>query len=388
MTSSTEPTTAYLFVDGTSYFMTRYSRIRSSPLLSYQVGVTYSTSHHLYSDPTLWWLRQAQQLKISTIPSTLEAYNITTQEQFEKSQAYGREKLYYYNFVLEERNGFNKITRGLFIKDKIVGVLLAMAIGSPIIFMLISVIKWTGPLFWIYAWALMFVISLVMLTIYPILIAPLFNTYSPVEGELKDDIMALAKRVDFPATKMFVVDNSKRSGHMNAYFYGFFKNKRIVLYDTLVKELSKAEILAVLCHEFGHYKMNHTIKLMAFQQVYLLVFFYTFGHFMNDVQLFTDFSFQEPNILIGLILFSSIYAPLDQIFSFIVNIFSRKFEYEADDYAFHFGYDLTDGLVKLYIHDHASLLVDPLYSAFHYTHPTLLERLNNIKMLTASKKVQ
>ncbi|EFA74575.1 CAAX prenyl protease [Heterostelium album PN500] len=370
--------------------------------------------------------RQLQKLKIKTIPSTLEAYNITTPEQFAKSQQYGYDKFsatnflsnfgysneilisivflteyilfstlleipfsLYYSFVLEEKHGFNKISLKLFIKDKIIGVLLIVVIGGPLVSALIYIVKWTGPLFWFYSWLLIAAFSFVMITIYPVLIAPLFNKYSPVEGELRDSIYELAKKVDFPATQLYVVDNSKRSSHMNAYFYGFFKNKRIVLYDTLIKELSQEEILAVLCHEFGHYKMNHTLRLIVIQQIYLIVFFYIFGLFVNDIQLFNDFGFQNTYTFVGLLLFSQIYSPLDQIFSFISNVFSRAYEYQADDYALGMGYDLTDGLVKLNIKDSASLIIDPWYSTYHHTHPTLLERLKNIKSkLSTSKKTQ
>ncbi|GAM22211.1 hypothetical protein SAMD00019534_053860 [Acytostelium subglobosum LB1] len=404
-------------------------------------GVELAATQYLNS-------RQRAQLKIKTIPNSLAAYNITTPEQFAKSQLYGYDKLvfssvnkvtqfilsvlsicfqllpflwtlstnilqtfidsdneilisivlllvysviytiidlpfsYYFAFVLEDRHGFNKITTKLFIKDKITVLLLITAIGSPILACLISVIKWSGPLFWFYSWLLLLGFSLLLTTIYPIFIAPLFNTYTPVEGELLQSILTLAKRVDFPATKVYIVDNSKRSGHMNAYFYGFFKNKRIVLYDTLVKELSHDEVLAILCHEFGHYKKSHTLRLMALQQVYMLAFFYLFGLFVNNIKLFNDFGFDTPNIFIGLLLFSNIYSPMDQIFTFVCNIFSRMNEYEADEFATHLGYDLSDPLVKLHTKDSSSLLVDPWYSTYHYTHPTLLERLNHLKSIT------
>ncbi|EGG25007.1 CAAX prenyl protease [Cavenderia fasciculata] len=375
-------------------------------------------------------IRQSRKLRITKIPPQLDAYEITTPDQFIKSQDYGYDKLIfstfhmtfgvvtnvlsfmyglnplvwklskwilnnhiyetdneiiisiaflfiyslfntitelpfslYKTFVLEEKHGFNNTTIGLFIKDTIISLLLMAAIGPIIIGVIVYVIQATGPLFWLYTWIVVFAISLIMMTIYPTLIAPLFNKYSPVEGELKESILALAKRVDFPATKLFVVDNSKRSGHMNAYFYGFFKNKRIVLYDTLIKELEEEDVLAVLCHEFGHYKMSHTLRLMALQQVYILGFFYLFGLFMNDVKLFNDFGFhQETPVFVGLLLFGLIFHPVSQLFSFVVHIFSRKFEYEADKYAFDFGYDLSNGLAKLHIKDSSSLLVDTIVS--------------------------
>eukprot|EP01132_Coremiostelium_polycephalum_P010218 gene10218-12531_t len=286
---------------------------------------------------------------------------------------------YYYSFQLEQKYGYNNMTRLLFLKDKVLGVLITTVLMQPLIAALIYVIQITGSLFWLYAWGLVFAFSLFSITIYPVLIAPLFNKYTPIEGELKDSIFELAKRVDFPASKLFVCDNSRRDSHMNAYFYGFFKNKRIVLYDTLVKELSREELLAVLCHEFGHYKMNHTFYLITFQQVYILMFFYLFGLFINETSLYNGFGFDTPTVLIGLILFSILYTPMDQIFSFGMNIFSRKFEYQADDYALKLGYDTTNALVKLHVKDGAPLIVDPIYSAYHHSHPTLLERINNIK---------
>ncbi|KYR01870.1 CAAX prenyl protease [Tieghemostelium lacteum] len=287
---------------------------------------------------------------------------------------------YYETFFLEEKYGFNKTTKFLFIKDKIIQNLLLVVLTIPICSALIFVIQWAGEHFWIYALGLVFGFSMVLITIYPTFIAPLFNKYKPVEGEIKDAIMELADKVKFPATKIYEVDSSKRSGHMNAYFYGFFKNKRIVLYDTLIKEMSIPELLSVLAHEFSHYFCNHTTYLIIFQQIYLAQFFYLFGFFINDSKLYNDFGFSQPATIIGLLLFQMLNTPFDTLFSFIMNVFSRKFEYQADEHALKFGCEhLIPALVKLHVKDRAALIVDPLYSAMHYTHPTLLERIDYIK---------
>ncbi|KAF2068815.1 hypothetical protein CYY_009861, partial [Polysphondylium violaceum] len=274
----------------------------------------------------------------------------------------------------------------LFIKDKIMSFVLVLVIGSPVLAIVLYIMHWAGNLLWFYIWLFLLGFSLLAMTLYPTLIQPLFNTYSPVEGELQEAIFGLAKKVGFPATKMFIVNESKRSSHSNAYFYGFFKNKRIVLYDTLVKNFEKEEILAVLAHEMGHYKLNHTLKAFIISQFHVLFLFYSFGFFIYNTKMYSDFGFTTQPIFIGLILFQGLLKPIDSLVSFLLNCNSRKHEYEADTFAVKFGYDTPDHLVKLYIKDSGSLIVDPLYSAYHNSHPTLLERMANIKLQASIAK--
>jgi len=292
----------------------------------------------------------------------------------------------YSTFVIEQKFGFNKMTIGLFIKDKIMSLVLVNVIGSPVIVALLYIMNWAGDLLWFYVWIFLLAFAFLAITLYPTLIQPLFNTYSPVEGELQEAIFDLAKKVQFPATKMFIVNESKRSSHSNAYFYGFFKNKRIVLYDTLVKNFEKEEILAVLAHEMGHYRLNHVLKSFILSQFHILFIFYSFGFFIKNTKMYRDFGFSSQPIFIGLMLFQGLLKPVDSLVSFLLNCNSRKHEYEADTFAVNFGYDTPDHLIKLYVKDSGSLIVDPLYSAYHNSHPTLLERMANIKKQAAIAK--
>ncbi|CAH1764735.1 1230_t:CDS:2 [Entrophospora sp. SA101] len=263
----------------------------------------------------------------------------------------------YYTFVIEERHGFNKMTVGLFFMDMIKGFLIAGVIGLPILALLLQIIKWSGDSFYFYVWIFTIIINFVLLTIYPTLIQPLFNKVTPLpKEELRSQIEALASRVSFPLKKLYVIDGSKRSSHSNAYFYGFFKNKRIVLYDTLIEQADTEEILAVVCHELGHWSLNHTVK---------------------------SFGFTTQPTLIGFMLFQFIYSPIDNAISFFMNILSRKHEFEADAYAKKLGYgaQLRSGLIKLQIENLSNLNNDSWYSAYHFSHPPLPERLSALEKI-------
>mmetsp|Transcript_11412 Transcript_11412/g.16832 ORF Transcript_11412/g.16832 Transcript_11412/m.16832 type:complete len:513 (-) Transcript_11412:263-1801(-) len=293
----------------------------------------------------------------------------------------------YSTFVIEERHGFNKQTLKLYFVDKVKELLLTAIIGSPILAILICVIRIGGEHFYVYVWLVMFIFSLVMMTIYPVLIAPLFNKYEPLgEGSLKTKIEALASSVKFPLTKLYTVDGSKRSAHSNAYMYGFFKNKRIVLYDTLIKQVKESEIVAILGHELGHWKMSHTIQGFVITQIYTLVAFFVFGQVMNNNDLYTSFGFRASEgatkpVLIGLFLFfQTIWSPVDHVLSFLMNILSRRNEFQADAFAVGLGYapELQRGLVKLQLENLGNLNPDPWYSTYHYSHPPLVERLTAI----------
>jgi len=222
------------------------------------------------------------------------------------------------------------------------------------------------------------------MTIFPYIQA-LFNKFTELEpGELRDGIEALAKRVDFPLTKVYQVDGSKRSSHSNAYFYGFFKNKRIVLYDTLMKQVDTKGVIAIIGHEFGHYKMSHVLKNIILVQAHFLAFMYLFGLSMTSAPLFKAFGFSTRPALIGLMLFSFIYAPFEHAFSFAMHVVSRHFEYQADEFAVRLGLELNGPLAKIHEENLACLNPDPYYSAYHYSHPTLLERLRAMNSLKAA----
>jgi len=292
----------------------------------------------------------------------------------------------YSNFVIEEKFGFNKLTLSLFIIDTLKSIGLSIVIGAPVLSAVLFVIDWGGEDFWFYVWLLVFAVSLLMLTIYPTLIAPLFNKFEPLkdegrEGELKEKIVLLAERVKFPFTKIFVVDGSMRSAHSNAYFYGFFKNKRIVLYDTLLKQVDNDEIVAILGHELGHWKFNHVFKSLFITEIYLLVFFYLFGQYISNVDIYRAFGFDTKPKIIGLALFSTLYEPIEHVFGLAMNYLSRAHEYQADAFAHELGYDLTAPLTKLHKENLGTMDPDPLYSTYHHTHPTLVERIRYISYL-------
>lgn len=292
----------------------------------------------------------------------------------------------YSTFVIEERHGFNKQTLWVFASDKIKVLLLGIIIGGPVLSGVLHIIKWGGDYFYLYTWAFLAVVTLFMLTIYPTLIAPLFNKFTPLpEGELRTKIEALASRISFPLSQLYVVDGSKRSGHSNAYFYGFFKNKRIVLYDTLLNQLNEPEIVSVLGHELGHWKLNHTLKLLFINQFHLFTYFFLFGQILNWDHMYQSFGFNSRPTIIGLIIFFQyIMSPVDHIVSFLMNILSRRFEFQADRFGAGLGegFDeaLRSGLIKIGKENQANWNPDSWYSAYHYSHPPLLERLKALKV--------
>jgi len=294
----------------------------------------------------------------------------------------------YTNFVLEEKHGFNKLTIKLFIKDKILSYLLMIVLGSLFSGAIIWVIRWGGELFYLYAWLLSSTIMLFMMTIYPVLIAPLFDKYEPLkEGSLKTNIEALAARVQFPLTKLYTVDGSKRSNHSNAYMYGFYKNKRIVLYDTLLMQAEEEEIVAILGHELGHWKMWHTIQGLVVTLAYSFVMLYSFGFVMNNEDLYTSFGFSSAKaykpVIIGITLFcSTIWAVVGHIVGFLMNINSRRNEFQADKFAVDLGYasELQRGLLKIHIENLGNMNPDPWFVMYHYTHPTTVERLKAMQL--------
>ncbi|KAK4415916.1 CAAX prenyl protease 1 [Sesamum alatum] len=285
----------------------------------------------------------------------------------------------YSTFVIEARHGFNKQTIWLFFRDMIKGIVLAIVIGPPIVAAIIIIVQKGGPYLAIYLWAFMLIVSLVMMTIYPVLIAPLFNKFTPLpEGDLRTKIEVLASSLKFPLKKLFVIDGSTRSSHSNAYMYGFFNNKRIVLYDTLIQQCKNdEEVVAVIAHELGHWKLNHTMFSFIAVQILTLLQFGGYTLVRNSKDLFQSFGFDTQPVLIGLILFQHTVIPLQHLVSFFLNLVSRAFEFQADAFAKKLGYGvpLRAGLIKLQEENLSAMNTDPWYSAYHYSHPPLVERL-------------
>ena len=300
----------------------------------------------------------------------------------------------YSTFQIERKHGFNKQTLGLFFMDKIKGLLLTAIIGAPFASLLLHIIKTGGKYFYIYVWVFLFIFSIIMMTLVPVVIMPMFNKYEPLpEGTLKTRIYALADRLKYPLTKLFVMDGSKRSSHSNAFMFGFGKNKRIVLFDTLITQVKEDEILAILGHELGHWKLGHTLSSFVTTQVYTGVAFYFFALTYGSTDLYAAFGFNDPNrptaTLIALMLFfQTLWAPVDKVLSFILTIVSRQNEFGADKFSVELGMsrDLQSGLCKIHLENLGAMNPDPYYSAYHYSHPPLVERLRAMMALDQKRK--
>ncbi|KAF1982345.1 hypothetical protein K402DRAFT_457359 [Aulographum hederae CBS 113979] len=286
---------------------------------------------------------------------------------------------YYQSFVLEEKYGFNKMTVSLWLTDLVKSQALGIALGGPIGAAFLAIIKKTGDAFFFYLWLFMLTVQLVAITIYPIVIVPLFNKLTPLEpGSLKESIDALAGKLKFPLSELQVIDGSKRSSHSNAYFTGLPWKKKIVIFDTLLEQSSDEEVVAVLAHELGHWKMGHTTSLLGVAQVHMFSIFLMFSAFIQNRSLYSDFGFtKEQPIIMGLLLFNDVFVPLDCVIKFLMNLMTRKFEYEADRFALLQGYakPLARALIKLQITNLSSMDADGWYSSYHYSHPILTERL-------------
>lgn len=292
----------------------------------------------------------------------------------------------YSTFVVEQKHGFNKTTLALFFRDKLLSIVLGLVIGSPVLAAVVWIVRLGGPHFYFYVWLFLCVVSVVLMTVYPTLIAPLFNKYTKLEdGPIYQAIEELAKRVSFPLTQIFVVDGSRRSAHSNAYFYGFFKSKRIVLFDTLLQQVELPELLAILGHEIGHWRLWHTIQGFFISQLYVFALFLAFSWTQNSPLLFNSFGFAytgpqgEPAaVLVGLALFTSTFwSPVDKFLTLLVNANSRANEFSADKFSSDLGMSgpLGSGLIKISIENLGNMVPDSLYSLYHFSHPPLVERL-------------
>ncbi len=290
---------------------------------------------------------------------------------------------YYKTFVIEARFGFNKTTKKTFVLDKIKGWIMTAIIGGGILSLIIWFYQLTGRNFWLYAWILVALFSLFMNMFYAKLIVPIFNKQSPLEeGDLKKAISEYANKVNFTINNIFVIDGSKRSTKANAYFSGFGKEKRITLFDTLINDLETEEIVAVLAHEVGHYKRKHIIFNLITSILLTGVTLFILSLFINTPILSQALGVEQQSFHIGLIAFGILYSPISEITGLVMNYFSRKFEYEADDYAkqTYAATPLITSLKKLSKKSLSNLTPHPLYVKMHYSHPTLLQRVKNLQL--------
>ncbi len=288
----------------------------------------------------------------------------------------------YQTFVIEERFGFNKITFKLWLGDLVKSSLISACVGLPIAALILWLMGAMGNGWWLYAWVFWMGFNLLLLVIYPTLIAPLFNKFQPLDDEaLKTRVTALMQRCGFAAKGLFVMDGSKRSAHANAYFTGFGASKRVVFFDTLLKQLSPGEVDAVLAHELGHFKHKHIIKRIVSMFAMSLAGFAPLGFLSQQVWFYLGLSVRPipggPNDALALLLFMMAVPVFTVFISPIFAQFSRKHEFEADAYAVAQtnGTDLKNALLKLYEDNASTLTPDPLFVKFYYSHPPASERL-------------
>ncbi len=288
----------------------------------------------------------------------------------------------YGTFVIEGKFGFNKTTVKTFLLDKVKGYLLGIVIGGALIGSLLFLILKIGADFWIYFWVIASCFILFFNMFYTSLILPLFNKLTPLEeGALKDAIHSYSKSINFPLTSIFVIDGSKRSNKANAFFSGIGRKKKIVLYDTLIKNHTTEELVAVLAHEVGHFKKRHIIQgfIISIGQIGLMLFIMSLMIFNQNLSL--ALGAEQLAIHVNLIAFTILYSPISKVFGVIGNVISRKNEFEADEYASK-TYDpvpLQNALKKLSVDNLSNLYPHPAYVFFNYSHPPLLKRLEAMK---------
>jgi len=281
-------------------------------------------------------------------------------------------------FRLEERFGFNATTQKLWWIDRIKALLLALALGYPLTILILKIVEWTGQLWWLWAWGALLTFQLLMLVLAPVVILPLFNKFTPLpESSLRERLLALGRKTAFPSRSIQVMDGSKRSRHSNAFFTGFGRFRRIVLFDTLIAQLNEPELEAVLAHEIGHYKKRHIVKMLAWSALASLAGLYVLSLLMRQEWFYRAFGFDPGQPAAALLLFALVSGAVTFWLSPIANLWSRRHEYEADAYAAQITGEvssLAGALRKLNEKNLSNLTPHPVFSAFYYSHPTLLER--------------
>ena len=287
----------------------------------------------------------------------------------------------YHTFVVEERFGFNRSTLGVFVTDLLKNAVLLIVIGAPLIALALWIMEASGGLWWLYVWLVWMTFTLVMFWAYPAVIAPLFNKFSPLDNDkLKERIQALMDKCGFRSKGIFVMDGSKRSGHGNAYFTGFGSNKRIVFFDTLLESLEPPEIEAVLAHELGHFKLKHIQKRLLTTFALSLAALALLGWLAGETWFYQGLGVSQSSPWMALMLFMLAMPVFTFFLQPLMSLLSRKHEFEADAYAVKqsSGADLIHALVKMYRENASTLTPDPLYSAFHDSHPPAPVRISHI----------
>jgi STE24 endopeptidase len=298
---------------------------------------------------------------------------------------------WYAQFKIEERFGFNSTSMKVWIADHLKGLVLGVLLGYPVLVLVLKLIEWTGCNWWLWAAAVVVAFQLLVLLIAPAIIMPLFNKFTPLaEGALRERLFALARRTGFPTRSIDVMDGSKRSRHSNAFFTGFGRFRKIVLFDTLVTQLAEPELESVLAHEIGHYKKRHVVKLLGVSIFGVFMGFAAVAWLARQQWFYRAFGFEyhagfvAANVVPAMLLFALLAGTISFWFSPLVHIWSRRFEYEADAFARATTGDaqpLIQALRKLTERNLSNLTPHPLYSGFYYSHPTLLERERALQMV-------
>lgn len=285
---------------------------------------------------------------------------------------------WYAQFRLEERFGFNATTQKLWWMDRLKGLLLGLLLGYPLLALVLKLVEWTGPWWWLWAWGALLGFQLLMVVLAPVLILPLFNKFTPLpQGGLRERLLNLAERTRFRAKSIQVMDGSKRSRHSNAFFTGFGRLRKIVLFDTLIQHLAEPELEAVLAHEIGHFKKKHIPKTLAVSALGSLAGFYLVSLLPQQAWFYRSFGFEPGSIVPALLLFGLLSGVVTFWFSPLAHWWSRRYEYQADAFAARVMNEprsLIGALRKLNEKNLGNLTPHPLYSGFYYSHPTLLER--------------
>jgi len=285
----------------------------------------------------------------------------------------------YRTFIIEEDFGFNKTTPKTYLVDKLKGYFLLILLGGFTLFLILIFFNKFGDYAWLYAWVALSAILVLAQPLFTSVIAPMFNKFTPLEdGELKNKINAFAEKVNFPLSRIDVMDGSRRSSKANAYFSGLGKNKRIALFDTLIEKHSVEELVSIIAHEIGHYKKQHNIKGIIMGVVQTGIMFYLLSLFINNEALFAAFKMENVSIYASLLFFSILYSPIELIMSFLGNAISRKHEFEADDFAkasIGTGKHLIEGLKKLTVTNLGNLTPHRLTVWLSYSHPPVLTRI-------------
>ena len=288
----------------------------------------------------------------------------------------------YRTFVIEERFGFNRTTPRTFLLDRIKGLGLTVLLGAALLGGILALFEYAGYYAWVYCWIAVTVFSLIVQYVAPTWIMPLFNKFTPLEpGELKEAILDYARSVNFPVKNVFVVDGSRRSSKSNAFFTGFGRNKRIALFDTLIKKHTVPELITVLAHEIGHHKKKHILQGTIINILHTGVLFFVLSIFLGSPGLYDAFYMEQQSVYSGIVFFDLLYTPLEMVLSVIIHALSRKNEYEADRFAaetIQHPQHLVEALKKLHVGNLSNLMPHPFYVFLNYSHPPLLQRVRAI----------